>query len=59
MGLQLPAAGVPAACRAERGPRASTAQSERVLSPLAAAALRLTVKTGGALGIIGLLLGNG
>jgi MFS family permease len=37
----------------------SRAQRERVLSPLAAAALRLTVKTGGALGIIGLLLGNG
>ena len=35
------------------------AQRERVLSPLAAAALRLTVKTGGALGIVGMLLGNG
>jgi MFS family permease len=35
------------------------AQSEHALSPLAATALRLTVKTGGALGIIGLLLGNG
>ena len=37
----------------------SRAQRERVLSPLAAAALRLTVKTGGALGIIGMLVGNG
>jgi predicted MFS family arabinose efflux permease len=35
------------------------AESEHVLSPLAAAALRVTVRTGGALGIIGLLLGNG
>lgn len=35
------------------------AQDERALSPLAASALRLTVRTGGALGIIGLLLGNG
>jgi MFS family permease len=37
----------------------SRAQREGALSPLAAAALRLTVKTGGALGIIGMLLGNG
>jgi predicted MFS family arabinose efflux permease len=37
----------------------SRAQREGALSPLAAAALRLTVRTGGALGIIGMLLGNG
>jgi hypothetical protein len=37
----------------------SRAQREGALTPLAAAALRLTVKTGGALGIIGMLLGNG
>jgi hypothetical protein len=37
----------------------SRAQREHVLSPLAAAALRLTVRTGGALGVIGMLLGNG
>jgi predicted MFS family arabinose efflux permease len=37
----------------------SRAQREGALSALSAAALRLTVKTGGALGIIGMLLGNG
>jgi len=37
----------------------SRAQNEGALSPVAAAALRVGVRTGGALGIIGLLLGNG
>lgn len=35
------------------------AQDEKALSAVAAAGLRLGVKTGGALGVIGLLLGNG
>jgi MFS family permease len=37
----------------------SRARSEGTLSAVAAAALRIGLKTGGALGIIGLLLGNG